>query len=269
MGNSRSFGAQAPDIEHLQRGTGGLAGEVADLRGDADEGFTAMEAEVSGAAVAQASILMSTNPTAADTLTLGGDVYEFVTTLGDETAPNKGIVIQGSAALTLTLLVDAINRGATAVIGTNVSDHGDTKVVASEYNTTFLHVEWSNRPGGAPSAGARPNVVLADTLTAAVEWEQNNLNLTGGNNGLKKTVHQLTVDADNLLADFDLSASGIVVSTQVLYVTDAAGVVDTTGKGASIALTVNASLNSVTVGLDDGATDPVATDEVFVEIVHN
>lgn len=41
---SKSFGNQAAAKPHLVRGSGGLAGEVADLRNDAEEGFQANEA---------------------------------------------------------------------------------------------------------------------------------------------------------------------------------------------------------------------------------
>jgi hypothetical protein len=40
---SKSFGNQRARLPHLVRGTGGVAGEVSDLRGDIEEGFQAME----------------------------------------------------------------------------------------------------------------------------------------------------------------------------------------------------------------------------------
>lgn len=43
---SRSFGSEAPRLGHLVTGKGGVAGEVDDLRGDVDDGFEAIEAEV-------------------------------------------------------------------------------------------------------------------------------------------------------------------------------------------------------------------------------
>ncbi len=42
---SKSFGSQKARLPHLVRGTGGVAGEVSDLRGDIEEGFQASEAK--------------------------------------------------------------------------------------------------------------------------------------------------------------------------------------------------------------------------------
>jgi hypothetical protein len=43
MGDSNLFGAKAPAKAHLVRGTGGLSGEINDLRADVDEAFEALE----------------------------------------------------------------------------------------------------------------------------------------------------------------------------------------------------------------------------------
>jgi len=43
---SKSFGAQVAAKPHLVRGSGGLQGEISDLRGDAETGFRAMEARL-------------------------------------------------------------------------------------------------------------------------------------------------------------------------------------------------------------------------------
>jgi hypothetical protein len=44
MGQSKQFGAKSPAIPHLVRGSGGLAGEIKDLREDIDETFAEQEA---------------------------------------------------------------------------------------------------------------------------------------------------------------------------------------------------------------------------------
>lgn len=57
---SRFFGTQRPEKPHLVRGSGGLAGEIADLRGDVEVGFTAVQAEVdAGIAPAAHDIITS------------------------------------------------------------------------------------------------------------------------------------------------------------------------------------------------------------------
>lgn len=261
---SRSFGQKAASKPHLVRGTGGLQGEIADLRADTEEGFQAMEGEASGAAVAQANIRLNTQPTALDTITIGTEVYQFVTALGDQAGTNIGVLRGASAAEALANIIAAINGAAGQ--GTTYSLKGKMNVVASIYNTDYLHIECAVSPGGVADPGTKPNLALADALTAAVNWDHENLGRLGGNVGLKTAVHQLVVDAVNLANDFDVKAPGVVVKAQVLYVTDAAGVVDTTGKAASILLTVVAARNAVTVDLNGGATDPVATDKVYLEI---
>jgi len=50
---SRSFGDERSRKAHLVDGKGGVAGEVDDLRGDVDDGFEAMEAELDGVAAQQ------------------------------------------------------------------------------------------------------------------------------------------------------------------------------------------------------------------------
>jgi len=263
-GDSRSFGGEVPSRAHLVRGSGGLAGEVADLRADADDGFLAMESEVSGKAVAAAHLQLDVVATEGNTVVIAGDTYEFVTALGNGVAGGIEVVIT-DAATQLANIVAAINGTAAAAVA---SGAGVVKVRAEVYNTNFLRVEAAASPGQAALGGTKPTYALSETLTDTATWDHEELGRTGGDVGTKKTVHEIDVDATNLLADFDMVAPSTVISAQVLYVTDAAGVVDTTGKGASIILAVNAALNSVTVDLNGGVTDPVATDKVYLEITH-
>lgn len=53
---SRSFGTQAAKKPHLVQGKGGVAGEVDDLRGDVEAGFTALEAEIDSGGAAAAVV---------------------------------------------------------------------------------------------------------------------------------------------------------------------------------------------------------------------
>lgn len=263
---SRSFGSKAPAKPHLVRGSGGWQAEVSDLRADTEEGFLAMEAEVSAQAVAQANIRLNTQPTATDTITIGSDVYEFVATLAATTPGNIGVLRGADAAAARANIIAAINGA--AGLGTTYTAKGTSAINASIYNTDFLHIEPSEFPGGPSVAGLKPNLALSDALTAVIAWDQVNLGLTGGNIGLKRVVHQITVDATNLAADFDLVAPGTLMGSQVLYVTDTAGAVDATGKAASIILTNVLARNAVTVDFNGGATDPVATDIVYLEITY-
>lgn len=263
---SRAFSSKVPAKAHLVRGSGGLQGEISDLRADVEEGFQSVEGEVSGLGIAQANIRLNTQPTATDTITVGSDVYEFVATLGAQTAGRIGVLRGATAAAALANIISAING--TAGLGTTYTAKGTSAIVASIYNTDFLHIEAAESAGGIVVPGLKPNIALSDALTAVIAWDHENLGRTGGNVGLKKVMHQIVVDATNLAADFDVKALGVIVSASVVFVTDAAGVVDTTGKAASIILTVVAARNAVTVDFNTGATDPVATDKVYLQITY-
>jgi hypothetical protein len=264
---SRSFSSKQALKAHLVRGSGGWQGEIADLRADTEEGFQAAEADVGGGlGVAQANIRLNTQPTAADTLTIGSDVYEFVATLGSQTAGHIGVLRGASAAAARANIVSAING--TAGLGTTYSAKGTSAVKATIYNSDFLHIEAAEAAGGAVVPGLKPSIALSDGLTAVIAWDHENLGRTGGNVSLKKVMHQVIVDAVNLAADFDVVAPGVITKAEVLYVTDASDVVDTTGKAASIVLTVVAARNAVTVDFNSGGTDPVATDKVYLQITY-
>jgi len=264
---SRSFGLKVPQKAHLVRGTGGLQGEIADLRADAEEAFLSAEADTGGGqGIAQANIRMNTQPTATDTITIGADVYEFVATLGSQTGSHIGVLRGASAAAALANIIAAINGA--AGLGTTYSAKGAALVKASIYNTDFLHIEAAEAAGGAVVPGLKPNIAISDALTASIAWDHENLGRTGGNVALKKVVHQIVVDATNLAADFDVVAPGVVTKAEVLYVTNAAGVVDTSGKAASIVLAIVAARNAVTVDFNTGSTDPVATDLVYLQITY-
>lgn len=265
---SRSFGLKSPAKPHLVASSGGMGGEINDLRSDTEEGFLAMEAEVSGDALAQANIRLNTQPTAHDTITIGADVYEFLAALTDAfTAGGTVKVLRGAtAAAARTNIINAINGG--TGLGTTYTPAGTEAVLASIYNTDYLHITPKDEATGLAVVGTQPNIALSDALTAVVAWDQENLGNTGGSVGFKKEVHKITVDATNLAADFDVVSQGVIRGAKVLYVTDAAGVVDVTGKAASITVTVVPARNAVTVDFNGGGTDPVATDKVYLEITY-
>jgi hypothetical protein len=249
---------------HLARGSGGLQGEINDLRLDTDEALETMEGQVAAKSQSQANIRLNTNPTAGDTLTIGSNVYEFVATLGTQTAGRIGVLIGGTAAASLANAISAINRAnpATPPVYDVGSSGAAVNVTASTYNTDFLHVEPSKFPGGPTVPGPGPSVALADTLTAAVGWDHANLNELGYEGALKRTVVRVVVTAGNLTTDFDVKVGFTPHKASVFLVTDAAGVPDGTGKTA--VLTLQQARQAVTIDLDGGVTDPVATDIVYI-----
>lgn len=141
------------------------------LSGEHGDGFDRIN-DVIGASnrqehgtIPRAAILLSTNPTANDTITIGNDVIEF-----GGAGSNINVVIQGSAALTLTELVRVYNLNASE------------KVFSEEDGTDFVVKPATT--AGARSGGkvtpSSPNIALSDALTAVVAWNAANLNLLGG-----------------------------------------------------------------------------------------
>jgi len=258
---SKSFSAQGPAIPHKS------TGEVADLRGDVELAFLAMEAQVEAPMPAQANIRLNTQPTAADTITIGSDVYEFKAALTDAptTAGNILVLRGASAAAARTNIVDAINGKGPAL--STASAKPVQSIKASIYNTDWLHIEPASFAGGPPVTGPGPSVALSDGLTAAVAWDQTNLNLTGFAGNFKRAVARVVVDATNLATNFDVVLPFVPYRASCVLVTDAAGVPDGTGKAASIVVALEQARSAVTVDLNVGGTDPVATDICYIEVI--
>lgn len=264
MVDSRSFGGQKAAKPHLVRGSGGLAGEINDLRGDVDEGFKGMETEVAGPGQEQGNIRINVQPTEGDLIDIGADTYEFVDTLAAGVAGGIEVLVGGAAATALANIVAAVNG--TVDVGTDGDGVGTERVVASIYNTDFLHVEVANRPGGTPVPGTQPDIALAETIADSAVWDHGNLNLTGGQSPLRKALHIITVDAVNLAADFDIVVPGLPMSAATILVTDASNV--PTAATFDTGYTLVPARNAVTVDLDGATTDPIATDKVYVEITY-
>lgn len=260
---SRSFGTKGPAQPHLVKGSGGLSGEIFDLRADIDEALVTLESQVDGGAVAQASIRLNTQPTAADTITIGTTVFEFVATLGSQTAGRIGVLRGASAAAALANIVDAINQVVPAVVhdGTHTMN-----IRADIYNTDFLRIQQSSRPGGPAVRGVGASLALSDALTAVIAWDQTNLSNTGSGLSWRTTILRLVVDAVNLAADFDVVLPFTPVQAQVIQVLDG-GVITApnAAKATNTGVALVPARNAVTVDFNGGGgTDVVATDVVYV-----
>lgn len=114
---SRSFGSERAKKAHLVRdGKGGVAGEVGDLRSDVESGFLAMEAEVGPGVAASVVAIQAGQPSDTDTLDVGGDTYQFLTTPAGATSDIE-VEIGASAEETLdNLLAAAIASGTEALL---------------------------------------------------------------------------------------------------------------------------------------------------------
>lgn len=206
-----------------------------------------------------ATILLSTNPTATDTITIGTDVYEFVAAAGQVADDaNIAVEIKGSAALTQAELVAAINGTADAehptiflaTAGTTPAVGRGTMSVAAEVDSDVLYVSYTNVQGRDPSLltladwkdlpATLPSLPTTDTLTAAVAWNVSNMNVLHWFNpavtnravaGIRHVVTAADIASGSVIVETGLDTSvEAVMSVQVLTTLGAMKVVTDTFK---------------------------------------
>lgn len=115
---SKSIGSKVPRLPHLGNSKTGIAGEVNDLRGDCDEGFTAVETPGHGG-TGVVAVDEWTNPLAADddyvkTTVSAGATATTVTTMTNGTLPH-------ARNLTATCTVTGTGEGEVVVTGTDIN----------------------------------------------------------------------------------------------------------------------------------------------------
>lgn len=234
------FGTKGPDRPHLIAGTGGLAGEVADLRDDLEETFVALEAVYprDDGYIGNAELVMSAQPVAGNTIGIGADTYEF-----DGVGANINVTIAGSAALTRAALITAINT-----LG--------TEAVFADENGNNVRIQFADAAGGTPIVGTPTSMVLTEVITDAADvWNQANLNATGGPAVTKHASGTITVTAENLATLVELPMSFTPVG--VLWLAFASG-----GIPKATTATVVIDGDSLKFDFDAGGTPLVATDYV-------
>jgi hypothetical protein len=180
-----------------------------------------------------ASLVMSAQPTAADTVTIGGDVYEFQVAAADlADDANIAVEIGASAAETRDNLVAAIN----AAVGdehptifqtdsTTPALGNGTEPVRADPDTTNLFITSTNAFAGNPSKPANPDILLAEAITAGADiWVEGNVNLNtlGGrlegarlrtSGSLTITAAMLTLGTRFIILPFDPAYIAVEVKT--------------------------------------------------------
>lgn len=128
--------------------------------------------------VPSARLVMSAQPTNADTIGIGGKTFTFVTALGAAGATVQ-VFIGASAAATLGSLVKAINGTAAPAEWTESTTPFAVAVLADAVGTS-LRIRNATARGGLAKAGVSPSVVLAEAITAAADiWTNTNMTETG------------------------------------------------------------------------------------------
>lgn len=161
-------------------------------------------------AIPNSRILMSTNASNNDTLTIGGHVLKFVSSLGSAYPIGvTQIKIGGSAAVTRASLCNAINGVADSdniVEATTTFKSAMATLGAPLYAdqvSTKVRIRLASTHGavGALNPATPPSVTLAASLTTSAAWDVTNLNASGGiDAGKRVIVVQFTVTAEMIAA---------------------------------------------------------------------
>lgn len=135
-------------------------------------------AAINQGTVPSARLIMSSQPTNADTIGIGGKTFTFVTSLGAAGATVQ-VKIGASAAATLASLVKAINGTVAAAEWVEATTPFAVAVLADAVSTS-LRIRLATARGGSALAGVAPSVALAEAITAAADiWTNANLNESG------------------------------------------------------------------------------------------
>lgn len=207
--------------------------------------------------VPSARLVMSAQPTDADTISIGGKTFTFVAALGAAGATVQ-VKIGGNAAATLASLVKAIN-GTTAALEWTEATTPFAGLVLADAVGTSLRIRAALTRGGTITASVSAGVALTEAITAAADvWNATNLNVAGKSEFKQSmTLYKLTLTA------LMLTTVGFVVELPFTPVHLMWACKDSTGAPKTITDTVAISGDGVLFA-QAGATHAVAGD--FIEI---
>lgn len=174
------------------------------------------------------TFLGATIPVTLDTLTIGADIYQFVTAAGSVNDDTYiGVPLGGSADATLDNLVAAINATA-GVTGLKLIDgvtaalnHGTLGVKAVKVGTT-VECRPAATPGGTALA-SNPSIALNEAVTDAGDiWNVGNVNVNtlGGRAAAQRKSGRATVTVTSAMitnkvqVDFGFTPTGFLPSAR-------------------------------------------------------
>lgn len=221
--------------------------------------------------VPSARLNFATNPTANDTVVIGGHTFKFVAALGAAVAQTQ-VKIGASAAATRAVLINAINgvtdsvnilEGTTAF--KDFAGAAGWAVVADGPGGTVIRVrEVTQGYHGLASyalAKVPTSIAVSETLTDAADiWSHANLNLTGQGPGKKFVQRSITVTAAMVtFGSLTLDLPFTPDATSLLWAVYTSGgvVVD----GATDTITVSG--NTIVIDMDGGGSPDFAAGMVI------
>jgi hypothetical protein len=216
-------------------------------------------------AIPSSRIPFSVNPTANDTLTLGGAVIKFVASLGAAVAQTQ-VKIGASAAATLAIVVKAVNGiadaanitdGTTPLTAANVG----AAVVGDSPTATSFRILLATARGGTALAGVSASVALSASITSGGAWDHANLNETGkAETDVSEAAGKVTITTAMVTA---MGAAGVFIELPFApTVVDAQFVTSAGAQKNTVTDTVTISGNALVL-TSAGATHLANTDVVY------
>jgi len=208
--------------------------------------------------IPSARVAFSVNPTANDTLAVGGTTFKFVASLGTAGAQVQ-VLIGGSASATLTNTIAAINGDTTNANWTEATTPFAGAVVADAVTATVLRVMSATARGGNPAAISSGSVALTASVTGgASAWNPTNLNAMAALPASsmvsvgKVTITAAMISAGSLNIELPFSPTILLYQAQ-----SSAGVL----RNPSDVVAVSAS--TITITLGGGASPNLQANDVF------
>jgi len=249
--------------------------------GVAAAALTARLEDVVAGLVAYNAIPIAVNPTTTNTLTIGADVYEFVTAAGRVAADvNIGVPIGVNVAATMVKLVDAINAvypgsvatGILKTVGTAAALKNGTVNVVAAYSGGVLRITAADAPGGDSVDGTTPNIACSDALTEVAAFIFANLNLSVGAASKPTQVARaaITITAAMISAGTVVVRVPVQSATMKVWAKAATALGVETGLGTDSVLVTavpgSTTASVVTILLAGGAGQLADTNVLFVEV---
>ena len=267
-----------------------LGQRVADLENATDEVGDVSDAVslATSGVVAWNKISLATNPTASDTIVIGGDTYQFRAAGANVTNNSYIAVVRDSTNdLSAAALAAAINRTAVNASGLLANGHatifktdgvtpadswGNENVKAAyDASGNILWIFAADAPGGNLVDGTAPNIACADALTAAVNWTFANLNLSTSVGQKYEAVARWTVPVTTALVtattvDFVLPFYSANAVARVIGYTSGEVLKEAIADYMSLAAGPMANTTVATLNLAGGGTDLADTDLAWCEV---
>lgn len=220
------------------------------------------QAAINYGCVPSSRFAASQQPSANDTVTIGGKVFKFVAALGAAVAQVQ-VLIGGNAAASYANLVDAVN-GNTADQGTKwveATTPFALAVLADMAAATQFRLRMATARGGLVLAGVSGSVALAVSVSGgAAAWTKANLNVDGkAPSDCIQAYGAHTVTAAEVTAGFVDIDLEFQPTMQDIYVTTSAGVLKTMTEQ----VTLPANQQSIHSTIGTGGTTLIAGDIIY------